>query len=90
MIPRFQLAQLNSRVRWGHWEGARFWRGQDHESESGNVESEELLRHARGGIKWAVGSIGGGRCKPVSHHTAELREIMWGESVRREQEEAWG
>lgn len=24
MTPRFQLAQLSGRVRWGHWEEARF------------------------------------------------------------------
>lgn len=87
MTPRFQLARLNSRVSWGHWEAARF--GGD---KIVSLSQETLsLRNfcdipgeASSG-RWDLQAGGG-----VSHHTAELREILWGENMRREQEEAWG
>lgn len=50
--------------------------GQDHELESGHVESEEPLRHPRGGMVWR------GDLRVID--TAELHDIRQGESARRE------
>lgn len=60
MTPRFWLAQVSGRED-GETRGrpGLKWGGQDHESESGYVESEEPLRHPPGGIKWA----GSGTCR---------------------------
>lgn len=69
MIPRFYLARISGRVRWGQWEEARF---EGDESETGYVEPEEPLRHPWGGVRWATGPVGGRRYKCLSHCQAEL------------------
>lgn len=51
VIPGFQLAQLSGRVRGGTLGRGQVQSGQDHESESGHVESGEPQGHRRGGLK---------------------------------------
>lgn len=68
MTPRFQLARLNSRVSWGHWEAARFG-GDKIVSLSQETLSLRNFCDIPGEASsgrwdlWAVGSAGGRRCE---------------------------